>query len=216
MNKRSKTRVNPLPPGSFPCPPRTGPTFVRRAFRAHRAAREELVWAKKQKHEEPRSRRGRRRRRERKKRAEMAPHVQRVFGASPGAVGKLLFSAPFPSPSRPPLLGSPSRTSRASRFPSRCPRFTGFPRTIRTLARPTSLLFLYLLLHPSSSPRTPGPSISSPTVPRYPVVEKRKRKRKGEQEKREKNTERAGVPTKCEIRVCQNGRWRFSLKPMGD
>lgn len=152
-----------------------------------------------------------------KKGAEMAPHVQRVFGASPGAVGKLLFSAPSFSPSCPPVPGSPSRASRALRLSSFAT--PGSPRAIRTLARPTPLLFL----HYSSSilqarPVPPSHLLVRPQYPRYPEEreKKREKKREKQKEKGRKTPGRAGVSTKCEIRVCQNGRWRFSLKPMGD
>lgn len=59
-----KARVSPLPPDSSPSSGPFSRTPVRflHAFRARRAAREELVWAKKQKHEEPRRDQRRRRR----------------------------------------------------------------------------------------------------------------------------------------------------------
>lgn len=135
-----------------------------------------------------------------KKGVEMAPHVQRVFGASPAAVGKLLFSAPSVSlaPIRSRLFFSCPAGPASSRLTLHC-----------ILARSRALL------HPSSSPRTAGPSISSPTVRRY-LEEGTKRNEKNRGEKRRKTRGRTGVPTKCEIRVCQNGRWRFSLKPMGN
>lgn len=93
----------------------------------------------------------------------MAPHVQRVFGASPSAVGKLLFFGAVYLPRTRPFLVlflvpcglylafsffSPGILARSA--PSRNSSFN-------------SLLFLYS----SSSPCTPGPSISSPTVPQY-------------------------------------------------
>jgi len=75
---------------------------------------------------------------EEKKGTEMAPHVQRVFGASPSAVGKLLFSAPSIS-----LV--PARFWFSLLYPAGpllLFLFFGYSRAIRTLAQLT-LLFPY-------------------------------------------------------------------------
>lgn len=101
---------------------------------------------------------------EEKKGTEMAPHVQRVFGASPSAVGKLLFSAPSVSlvPARSwfslSYLAGP--TSPSLSF------FRVFSRDPHPRATDSSFISL-LLLYSSSSPCTPGPSISSLTVSQY-------------------------------------------------
>lgn len=149
----------------------------------------------------------------------MAPHVQRVFGASPGAVGKLLFSAPSFSPLRPPCSWS-SFSCPAGPAPLLL-RYSGVPsRAIRTLARPTPLLFLHSSSIFQPRPVPPGHLLVRPRYPRYsPRGEKRskkKKKKEKQEEKGRKTPDEPGVPTKYEIRVCQNGRWRFSLKPMGD
>lgn len=117
-----------------------------------------------------------------KKGAEMAPHVQRVFGASPGAVGKLLFSAPSFSPSRPPVPGSPSRALRALRLASFAT--PGSPRAIRTLARPTPLLFLHSSSILQARPVPPGHLLVRPRYPRYPEERKKRGKRKGKNRRR--------------------------------
>lgn len=113
-----------------------------------------------------------------KKGAEMAPHVQRVFGASPGAVGKLLFSAPSVSLARPPVPGSPLRTPRAPRFfiLSFSSSLLFDYRTIRTLARPTPPFIFLLFLDLSSSP-----SVSAGDLlvrPGYPDIPKKRKERK--------------------------------------
>lgn len=92
---------------------------------------------------------------EEKKGTEMAPHVQRVFGASPSAVGKLLFSAP--SVSLVPVRFWFSLSYPAG--PLLLFLFFGYSRAIRTLAQLT-LLFPSLFFK-----LTPGLSINSLTVP---------------------------------------------------
>lgn len=139
----------------------------------------------------------------------MAPHVQRVFGASPSAVGKLLFSAP-----------SVSFVPARSWFSLSCPAgprllflFSGYSRAIRTLAQPTPLLFPYSfsILEAYSVPL--GHLL---VRSRYPNISKSEKRMQKWKKRRRKTPGHAGVATKYEIRVCQNGGWRFSLKPMGD
>lgn len=160
------------------------------------------------------ARRGRRRRRRRrKKRSRNGATRPACFRASPGAVGKLLFSAPSVSlahpflvlpylPREPHLVSSLSLSLSLSslRVSSRDPH----PRAVDSSF--ISLLFFDL----SSSLCIRGPSISSPRVSRYPE------EKEATEGNRKKNIGRAGVPAKCEIRVCQNERWRFSLKSMGE
>lgn len=142
--------------------------------------------------------------REKKKGVEMAPHVQRVFGASSGAVGELLFSAPSVSLARPPVPVFSTLVSRgpyilrflsfspsgilARSAPSRGPSFP--PRLFLFLY--SSFLFPFTLqAHPA---RTREPSISSPAVsPRYPEEEKKiKRKKSG----RKRGKKASGAPAR--------------------
>lgn len=87
----------------------------------------------------------------------MAPHVQRVFGASSGAVGKLLFFLLFadPSPFSLPFVCLPLVLSRFWR-----------------VLHPSPLRFLFHFA-PLLDPHPAGPPISSATAP---YCEKRKSK----------------------------------------
>jgi len=117
------------------------------------------------------------RRRGRKKKEPRWRHTSSVFSGHPPVLLANSFFRRRPSPSRPPVPDPdppyPARgPTDAVRFSYSC---SGYPRAICTLARPITFSFCtsLLLLHPSSSLRTPGPSISSPTVPRYPEESKR-------------------------------------------
>lgn len=90
----------------------------------------------------------------------MAPHVQRVFGASPGAVGKLLFSAPSVS----------LAPARSWSLRSAVPRGALLPRSLLLLLGPGILarsapsraadffpLAFYFLTPPPSFKFTPYP-----------------------------------------------------------
>lgn len=109
----------------------------------------------------------------------MAPHVQRVFGASPSAVGKLLFSAPSVS-----LV--PARSRFSFSYPAG-PRllflFFGCSRAIRTLAQPTPLLFPYSfsILQAHSVPL--GHLLVRSRYPNISKSEKRRRNRRKEEKK---------------------------------
>lgn len=124
----------------------------------------------------------------------MAPHVQRVFGASPGAVGKLLFSAPSFSPLR-PLCSWSSFSCPAGPAPLLL-RYSGVPsRAIRTLARPTPLLFLHSSSILQPRPVPPGHLLVRPRYPRYsPRGEKRSKKKRKRKNRRKKGEKRRTSP----------------------
>lgn len=150
----------------------------------------------------------------------MAPHVQRVFGASFGAVGKLLFSAPSVSLARSPVPGSsplsypPGPTSLSLSFrrvSSRDPHPHAVSRLLFYFLTPPSPTFQ---AHPA---RTRGPSISSPRsifdIPRR----KKNKERKAEGRKRGKKAPGAPASQRnVKLGYVKTRRWRFSLKPMGD
>ena len=124
-------------------------------------------------------------------------HTFSVFSGHPPALLANSFFRRRPSPSYPSILLSFSHPAGLPRllFP-----FSGYSRAIRTLAQPTSLLFPYSFSILQAHPVPPGHLL---VRPRYFYILKSK---KGEKNiKKEKKEGHAGVPTKCEIRVCQNG-----------
>lgn len=104
----------------------------------------------------------------------MAPHVQRVFGASPSAVGKLLFSAP--SVSLVPTRSRFSLSYLAGPLPRLLFLFSGYSRAIRTLAQST-LLFPYSFSILEAHPVPPGYLL---VRPRYSNILKSTKKKGGE------------------------------------
>lgn len=146
----------------------------------------------------------------------MAPHVQRVFGASPSAVGKLLFSAPSVSlvPVRSWFSFSYPALSRLLFL------FSEYSRAFRTLAQ-SPLLFPYFFSILQAHPVPPGHLLVRPW---YPNISKRKtkgrRKNKREKKNRRKEEKTAGPCRASQRNVklgyVKTGGWRFSLKPMGD
>lgn len=97
---------------------------------------------------------------EEKKGTEMAPHVQRVFGASPSAVGKLLFSAPSVS-----LVPARFWFSLVPCGPYLS--FSFFSPGILARSAPSRNRLFYFLTPSLFFKLTPGPSISSLTVSQY-------------------------------------------------
>lgn len=186
-----------------PCVPLSAaPVRSPRAFRARRAAvraaRRELVWAKKQKHEDtPRAhtveRTGTTKKREKKKSRDGATRPA-CFRGIPRCCWQTPFFGAVRLPRARPFLVSFSvpRGGPISRLFLLHSCSGILARSAPSRAADFSFLLLcflsLLLLHPSSSPRTPGPSISSPTVPRYPEERKRKGNEKQGIEKRRKTS----------------------------
>lgn len=115
--ERSEARVSSLPPGSRPpsslSPLSRAPVRSPRAFRARRAAREELVWAKKQKHKEKTAEGSATTKKiEGKKKEPKWRHTFSVFSGHPPVLLANSFFRRRPSPSCPPVPASPSRTLR--------------------------------------------------------------------------------------------------------